>query len=73
MTDRDFDTYNFIISYIQENGYPPTVREIAEGIGVTSTATVCNHLTKLECGGWIKTKLSSSRAIKVIGYKFVKE
>lgn len=73
MTDRDFETYQFIISYIQENGYPPTVREIADGIGVASTSTVCNRLIKLERDGWIKTKLSSPRAIKVIGYKFVKE
>ena len=73
MTDRDFETYQFIISYIQENGYPPTVREIADGIGVASTSTVCNRLIKLEHDGWIKTKLSSPRAIQVIGYKFVKE
>lgn len=73
MTERDFETYQFIISYIQENGYPPTVREIADGTGVTSTSTVCNRLMKLENDGWIKLKLSSSRAIKVIGYKFVKE
>ena len=73
MTERDFDTYQFIISYIQQNGYPPTVREIADGIGVASTSTVSNRLLKLDRDGWIKVKLSSSRAIKVIGYKFVKD
>lgn len=73
MTDRDYVTYQFIISYIQENGYPPTVREIADGVGAISTSTVCERLTSLENDGLIKIKLSSARAIKVIGYKFVKE
>ena len=36
MTEKDYDTYKFIIDYIEENGYPPTVREIASGVGVTS-------------------------------------
>ncbi len=73
MTEKDYDTYKFIIDYIKENGYPPTVREIASGVGVTSTATVSHRLMKLERDGWIKVKLSSPRAIKVVGYKFVKE
>lgn len=34
MTDKELDTYNFIVSYIEDNGYPPTVREIMEGVGV---------------------------------------
>ena len=73
MTDKDFDTYSFIVSYIKKNGYPPTVREIMAGVGVTSTATVCNRLMKLERDGWIKVKMSSPRAIKVMGYTFVKD
>lgn len=73
MTDRDYDTYQFIISYIKENGYPPTVREIAHGINITSTSAVCERLSKLEKAGCIKTKLASPRAIKVIGYEFRKK
>lgn len=73
MTDKELDTYNFIVSYIEYNGYPPTVREIMEGVGLASTATICYRLSKLEKDGYIKVKLSSPRAINVVGYKFVKE
>ena len=69
MTDKELDTYNFIVSYIEDNGYPPTVREIMEGVGLASTATICYRLSKLEKDGYIK----SPRAINVVGYKFVKE
>ena len=48
MTDKELDTYNFIVSYIEDNGYPPTVREIMEGVGLASTATICYRLSRLE-------------------------
>lgn len=73
MTDRDYDTYQFIVSYIKENGYPPTVKEIGFGIGVTSTNTAYYRLAKLERDGWIETMPASPRAIKVIGYEFRKK
>lgn len=73
MTDKELDTYNFIVSYIEDNGYPPIVREIMEGVGLASTATICYRLSRLEKDSHIKVKLSSPRAIKVVGYKFVKE
>lgn len=44
-----------------------------EGVGLASTATICYRLSKLEKDGYIKVKLSSPRAINVVGYKFVKE
>ena len=45
--------YHFICTYLQENGYPPTVREICSGVGLNSPATVHCHLKKLESAGLI--------------------
>lgn len=59
--------------YIKENGYPPTIREMMTGMGYKSTATIASRLMSLEQHGLIKTKFDSSRAIKVMGYRFVKE
>ena len=65
----------YIINYIQKHGYPPTVREIGDGVGLKSTSTVQNHLTIMLDEGMIERdgKISSPRAIRVPGYRFVKE
>lgn len=63
-----------IKSYIQEHGYPPTVREIGEMVGLKSTSCVQSHLTRLFNEGRLETDAASSpRAIRVPGYKYVKE
>lgn len=64
-----------IIAYIDESGYPPTVREIGERVGLKSTSSVQNHLIRMLDEGMIETdeKICSARAIRVPGYKFVKE
>ena len=40
--------YEFIKSYIESKGYPPTIREIGDAIGIKSTSTVSYYLDKLE-------------------------
>ena len=72
ITKNQLFVYNFICSYLEENGYPPTDREIAEGTKSCISATH-GKLRSLEKLGLIAVKPGSSRAIKVIGYKFVKE
>lgn len=64
--------YQFIVDYISVNGFAPTIREIAQAVKI-SVGRVAQHLMKLEIEGRIKTKPSSPRAIKVIGYEFRKE
>lgn len=65
--------YNFLVGYIMENGYAPSVKEIADGTGLSSTNTVYCHLLKLEEEGKIQMKRGySPRAIKVVGYGFRK-
>ena len=65
----------YIINYIQEHGYAPSVREIGEGVGLKSTASVHSHLVRMERDGMIETDvgLGIPRAIRVPGYEFVKD
>ncbi|MCG9479424.1 MAG: transcriptional repressor LexA [Actinomycetia bacterium] len=56
----------FILSSLKSNGYPPTVREIAKSVGLSSSATVYSHLKKLEKNGYIKRDPSKPRAIEVL-------
>lgn len=66
--------YKYLIDYVKEYGYAPSVREIAEGVGLKSTASVHNQLSKLEEEGKIKMRGDySPRAIKILGYEFVKK
>jgi repressor LexA len=59
-----------ILDYIKENlrakGYPPSVREIGEAVGLSSSSTVHSHLTKLESLGYIKRDPTKPRAIDVL-------
>lgn len=63
-----------IIGYIQNHGYPPSVREIGEMVGLKSTSTVHAHLTRMFEEGLIETdsEYGTPRAIRVPGYAFVK-
>lgn len=63
----------FIVDYVTENGYPPTVREICEGVNHKSTSSVHNHLKAMRLIGMIEGEVDKPRAIRVPGYKFVKE
>ena len=65
----------FIRSYIKEHGYPPCVREIAEGVGLKSTSTVHRHLKSLIESGHLETdaEFGSPRAIRVPGMSWVEE
>lgn len=64
--------YNFIVEFIKNNGYAPSVREICTGTDLGSTSSVYIYLLKLEDEGKIQMKKKSTRAIKVIGFQFVK-
>lgn len=64
--------YDFLIKFITENGYAPSVREICKAVGLNSTSTVYHHLLVLKNMGKIEIKRNQTRAIKVVGYEFVK-
>ena len=58
--------YEFILSFTQENGYPPSVREIADAVGLKSPSTVHFHLKSLEEAGVITRGVSKTRAITAV-------
>ena len=65
LTTREQSILTCIKNKIRENGFPPTVREICNEVGLRSTSTVHGYLARLEELGVIKRDPSSSRAIEV--------
>lgn len=62
----------YITSYLLKNGYSPTVREIADGVGYSSTAAIFNHLRDMRMAGLINYEDDSSRTITIPGYRYMK-
>lgn len=71
MTKQDQQRAEKILTYIRETiderGYPPSVREIAEAVGLASTSAVHHHLTKLEKDGRLQKEATRSRALTLPG------
>ena len=64
---RQLAIYDFIRSYSEEHGYPPSVREIGAAVGLASPSTVHMHLKVLEERGLIKRDSKKPRTIEVMG------
>ena len=64
-TDKQQQILDFIKKQIKEVGYPPTVREIGEAVGLHSPSTVHGHLSRLEKNGSITVSRGSSRGIRL--------
>ncbi len=64
--DKQSEIYNFIKRQVQLKGYPPSVREICDGVGLRSTSTVHGHLARLEKKGYIRRDPTKPRAIELI-------
>ena len=67
LTKRQSQIYDFICKEVSDKGYPPSVREIANAVGLSSPSTVHTHLQVLEDKGYIKRDLSKPRALEIIG------
>ena len=65
ITEKQSNVLQFIILYIRDKGYPPSIREIGDRFGVNPRA-VSGHITALERKGYIKTTPNVARGIKVI-------
>ena len=65
ISPRQREILVFIESQIAERGYPPSVREIGEAVGLTSPSTVHTHLNTLERLGFIRRDPTKPRAIEV--------
>ena len=66
LTKRQAQTLEFIRHSIEERGYPPTLREIGEFMGIRSTNGVNDHLRALERKGYLKREDMKSRALKLV-------
>ena len=60
------DVLLFIMGFIEEKEYPPTVRDIHDGMGFSSTSVVHRHLKKLKEQKRIVTEPGRARAIKIV-------
>ena len=63
--DKTLEVYNFIVSFIIENHYPPSIREICNNVGLDSTSSVSYHLKKLEDMGKITRSNNKNRSIEL--------
>jgi repressor LexA len=66
LSSRQQEILAFVNTHVDEHGYPPTVREIGQAVGLTSPSTVHAHLEKLEKAGLIRRDATKPRALEVI-------
>ncbi|HVA74343.1 MAG TPA: transcriptional repressor LexA [Acidimicrobiales bacterium] len=65
LTGKRKEILEFIAAQLRERGYPPSVREIGEAVGLTSSSTVHTHLTTLQKQGFLRRDPTKPRAIEV--------
>lgn len=65
LTARQRQVLVFISEYLAEKGYPPSVREIGEAVGLTSSSTVHLHLSTLQKKGYLRRDPTKPRAIEI--------
>jgi repressor LexA len=67
LTTRQQEIWQFLVEYVDDHGYPPTVREIGDAVGLASPSTVHAHLANLERAGWLRRDPTKPRAIEIVG------
>jgi repressor LexA len=67
LTARQQEIWNYLVAYVDRHGYPPTVREIGEQVGLASPSTVHAHLANLERAGLLRRDPTKPRALELIG------
>jgi len=67
LTDRQQEIWDFLVRYVEAHGYPPTVREIGQEIGLASPSTVHAHLANLERAGLLRRDPTKPRALELLG------
>ena len=67
LTGRQQEIWDFLVEYVDGHGYPPTVREIGEKVGLASPSTVHAHLANLERAGLLRRDPTKPRALELTG------
>jgi repressor LexA len=65
LTGRQQEIWTFLTEYVDRHGYPPTVREIGEAVGLASPSTVHAHLANLERAGLLRRDPTKPRALEL--------
>jgi len=66
LTRRQTDILNYIKKFMVSNGYSPTVREIGDGLNLSSPATIHSHIVNLESKGYIKKEGNKNRTLELL-------
>jgi repressor LexA len=66
LSTRQQAILDYIKEQVKSKGYPPSVREIAEAVGLASSSTVHGHLSRLESKGYIRRDPTKPRAIEIL-------
>jgi repressor LexA len=66
LSSRQHEILEFVNRHVDAHGYPPTVREIGQAVGLTSPSTVHAHLARLESAGLIRRDRTKPRALEVM-------
>ena len=66
LTHRQQEILTFVQRYADSHGYPPSVREIGQAMGLTSSSTVHSHLEALARKGFLRRDPSKPRALEIL-------
>lgn len=66
LTERQRQTLQYIADTVTERGYPPSVREICEALGLASSSTVHSHMQALQRKGYLRIDPTKPRAIELL-------
>jgi repressor LexA len=66
LSDRQRQVLHFIAETVAERGYPPSVREIGDALGLASSSTVHSHIHSLERRGYLRVDPTKPRAIELL-------
>lgn len=74
ITDKQREVLEYLKQQVLKKGYPPSVREICEAVGLKSTSSVHAHLESLEKNGYIRKDPTKPRAIEIVddGFNLVR-
>lgn len=65
LTKRQKEVLDFLMGFVEKNGYSPSYEEIAEGLGLASLATVHKHVLALETKHYVRRGFNQSRSLEV--------
>src|SRR6202167_5289332 len=66
LTKRQKEVLDFLVTFLNKNGYSPSFEEIARSLKLTSLATVHKHISTLERKGFVRRAYNQSRSIEIV-------